>query len=115
MPRASPHESPRHRELSEFASPSNESAALLSSGANFTLAIFSCARSAEVSDYSERAGSAIVLGVPSLEEAIAQLRVKGVHLLHPAPSEGPLGRYVAFADPFGTVHELVEVRTASND
>lgn len=81
-------------------------------GANFRLAIFACARSTDASGYSKQAGSAIALAVPSLDDAITTLRAKGVRILHTTPNEGPLGRYVAFADPFGTVHELVEVPAA---
>jgi catechol 2,3-dioxygenase-like lactoylglutathione lyase family enzyme len=29
-------------------------------------------------------------------------------LLHDTPAEGPLGRYAAFVDPCGNVHELCE-------
>jgi predicted enzyme related to lactoylglutathione lyase len=28
--------------------------------------------------------------------------------LHSAPQQGPVGRYLAFTDPFGTVFELME-------
>ena len=40
--------------------------------------------------------------------AVELLESQGVELLHEVPSSGPEGRYVAFVDPFGTVHELVE-------
>jgi catechol 2,3-dioxygenase-like lactoylglutathione lyase family enzyme len=81
-------------------------------GANFRLIIFACSRPTDPSGYSEQAGSAIVFAVPSLEVAVASLRANGARVLHSTPNEGPLGRYVAFADPFGTVHELVEQRAA---
>ena len=41
-------------------------------------------------------------------EAIRDLKSKGVKFLHSEPNIGPHSRYVAFSDPFGTVHELVE-------
>ena len=75
---------------------------------SFQLAIFECAETSSPEVHSHVAGSAIVFSVPSLDSAIAELSAKGVRFLHTAPAAGALGRYVAFADPFGTVHELSE-------
>ena len=77
-------------------------------GMNFRLTVFSCERSTQPDTYSQQAGSSIAFAVPSLDAAVARLAEKGVRFLHATPNEGPLGRYVAFVDPFGTVHELVE-------
>ncbi|MGH7293102.1 MAG: VOC family protein [Myxococcota bacterium] len=79
-------------------------------GDGFALTIFACARASEPSGYAEEAGSSVAFAVSSLDASIAELRRHGVRLLHAEPNEGPFGRYVAFADPFGTVHELVETR-----
>ena len=72
------------------------------------LAVFRCEVATSPESHSKVAGSAAVFSVPSLERAMAELSAKGVRFLHSEPAEGPLGRYVAFCDPFGTVHELAE-------
>ncbi len=78
------------------------------SGRNFTLTVFSCERSAPHEGYSEQAGSSVAFSVASLDSAMLELSGRGVRFLHSIPNSGPSGRYVAFVDPFGTVHELVE-------
>ena len=80
----------------------------LFSGRDFELVVFDCDESAKPSSYSECAGSAIAFRVPNLDETIRDLESKGVKFLHAEPQTGPHSRYVAFSDPFGTVHELVE-------
>jgi catechol 2,3-dioxygenase-like lactoylglutathione lyase family enzyme len=77
-------------------------------GANFRLTVFACERPTQPDNYSQQAGSSIAFAVQSLDAVVARLTEKGVRFLHATPNEGPLGRYVAFVDPFGTVHELVE-------
>ncbi len=77
-------------------------------GANFQLTVFSCETPTQPASYSQQAGSSLAFAVASLDAAIAELKAKGVRFLHSAPNEGPLGRYVAFVDPFGIVHELVQ-------
>ena len=49
-----------------------------------------------------------VLGFPVSAEGddLRELEARGVEFLHEAPAEGPLGRYAAFGEPFGIVHEL---------
>lgn len=79
-------------------------------GSDFMLTVFSCAAGNEPGAYSAEAGSSAVFAVASIDAALAELEAKGVRLLHAQPQDGPLGRYVAFADPFGTVHELIEPR-----
>ena len=77
-------------------------------GANFHLKVFSCEAPTQAERYSEEAGSSIAFSVSSLDAAVAQLTARGVRFLHSTPNEGTSGRYVAFVDPFGTVHELVQ-------
>ena len=77
-------------------------------GANFQLTVFACETPTQPARYSQQAGSSIAFAVSSLDVAVAELRAKGVRFLHSTPNEGPSGRYVAFVDPFGTVHELVQ-------
>jgi catechol 2,3-dioxygenase-like lactoylglutathione lyase family enzyme len=78
-------------------------------GSDFELTVFACERPTRSEGYSREAGSSVAFAVPSLDAAIPELSARGVRFLHDSPQEGPLGRYVALTDPFGTVHELVEV------
>ena len=77
-------------------------------GNNFRLVVFLGMTQVPNTKYSQDAGTSIAFSVSDLNEAIAELTAKGVPILHASPNEGPIGRYVAFANPFGTVHELVE-------
>lgn len=78
-------------------------------GGDFQLTVFICeGGDADPSTHSRCAGSAVAFAVESLDAAMRELRSRGVRFLHETPNGGPLGRYAAFADPFGTVHELVE-------
>ena len=72
---------------------------------------FECGRNAVVEDYSQVARSVFVFEVPSVDEAMDGLRARGVRFLHRHPAENALGRYAAFVDPFGNVHEIYEPRT----
>ncbi len=82
-------------------------------GSNFDLNVFACASSSDFDGYSQQAGAAVAFSVRSLEAAISELSARGVRFLHPSPKQGPVGRYVAFVDPFGTVFELVETAGTS--
>jgi catechol 2,3-dioxygenase-like lactoylglutathione lyase family enzyme len=80
------------------------------SGADFDMIIFKCDSPATPDEYSKQAGSTICFSVPDLAQAMVELGSKGVRFLHSEPQSGPNLRYVAFVDPFGTVHELIEER-----
>lgn len=43
-----------------------------------------------------------------LDEKINALKSKGVEFIHEVPNENRWGRYAAFKDPSGIVHELME-------
>ena len=77
-------------------------------GDAFRLIIFQCESDSAADGYSSRAGSSIAFRVADLEAEAERLSQLGATLLHTEPATGPVGRYVAFTDPFGTVHELVE-------
>jgi glyoxylase I family protein len=80
-------------------------------GSNFDLELFECEGSTESVSYSRQAGSAVAFSVSSIDDAMRELRSKGVDFLHERPNEALDGtRYAAFADPFGTVFELIECR-----
>ena len=54
--------------------------------------------------------SSVVLGFPTanLTESIGQFQSQGVSLIHSEPQDFPGGKFVAFKDPSGNVHELIE-------
>ena len=77
-------------------------------GADFDLILFPCDSNCSSEGYASVAGSTISFQVADLDAAVLKLRSARTRILHDAPQQGPYSRYVAFADPFGTVHELVE-------
>lgn len=77
-------------------------------GSGFDLVLFRCSARSSSDGYSEIASAAICFAVPDLKEAMTHLRERGVALLHDEPQTGDGLAYVAFEDPFGTVHEIVE-------
>ena len=77
-------------------------------GPDFELVLFRCAEPSSASRYSEKAGSAIYFSVPDIRAAMTYLQEREVELLHSEPQPGDGLSYVAFVDPFGTVHEIVE-------
>ena len=72
-----------------------------------------CEAAVEVQNYSRESRSVFVFEVASLDQQMTALREAGVAVLHDAPSENDQGRYAAFADPFGNVHEIWEPRVTS--
>ena len=73
------------------------------------LVAFRCDRGAEVGEYSREARAVLVFAVASIDETVARLRAEGIRVLHDTPASNSLGRYAAFVDPFGIVHEVLEV------
>jgi len=57
------------------------------------------------------ANSTLVLTVQNLDEEIKKLKSKGVVFVHESPNQNKWGRYSAFKDPSGIVHELMEYFT----
>jgi glyoxylase I family protein len=72
---------------------------------------FACEQNAVVEDYGQVARSVFVFEVPSVDEAMDDLRARGVRFLHERPAENAFSRYAAFVDPFGNVHEIYEPYT----
>jgi catechol 2,3-dioxygenase-like lactoylglutathione lyase family enzyme len=72
---------------------------------------FKCEKDASVESYGQVARSVFVFEVPSIDEALSALKSKGVRLLHEEPAENEFGRYAAFEDPFGNVHEIYEAKS----
>jgi predicted enzyme related to lactoylglutathione lyase len=52
--------------------------------------------------------STLVLIINNLDEKIDLLKKQGVEFVHQTPNENQWGRYAAFKDPSGIVHEIFE-------
>lgn len=55
------------------------------------------------------ANSTLLFTVNDLDEKIIKLKSKGVVFIHETPNQNRWGRYSAFKDPSGIVHELFEL------
>ena len=54
------------------------------------------------------ANATLIFTVTDLDEKIAELKQKGVQFVHASPHHNKWGRYIAFSDPSGIVHELMQ-------
>lgn len=54
------------------------------------------------------ANSTLIFNVQNLDAEIEKLKLQGVEFVHTTPNENKWGRYSAFKDPSGIVHELME-------
>jgi lactoylglutathione lyase len=61
-------------------------------------------------DYPNVAQTLVCIQTEYLASSMNDLKTKGVEFIHETPQKFPAGVYVAFKDPFGNVHELVEFR-----
>jgi glyoxylase I family protein len=82
------------------------------SGEDFVLDAFVCDEAADPRPYASQAGSSIAFKVESIDLCVAELRDRGVEFLHGQVAVNDHGRYIAFKDPFGVVHELFEPRAS---
>jgi len=55
-----------------------------------------------------QANSNLVIEVANLETKLAQFKDLNIPILHTEPGENKWGRYSAFKDPSGIVHELIQ-------
>jgi len=62
-------------------------------------------------EHGYNANSALVFTVSDLDGKIKELKSKGVLFVHDTPNINRWGRYAAFEDPSGIVHELMEFYT----
>jgi len=53
--------------------------------------------------------STLLFTVENLDDKIDELKSQGVTFVHETPNENRWGRYSAFKDPSGIVHELFEL------
>lgn len=69
----------------------------------------------ELHSYPDTSGTVLVFGTEDIDKTHREWKAKGVQFIPIAWSQddtgiapSPYGRFVAFSDPFGNVHELVE-------
>lgn len=72
-----------------------------------TLVIHKGSRKASI-QYPHEAQSLIIFSSENLDRDILELKEKGVKFLSDSPFDASVGRFIAFEDPFGNVHELLE-------
>ena len=60
-------------------------------------------------DYPNVVQTLICIQTDDLVKTLNELKSKGVELIHEKPQKFPAGLFAAFKDPFGNVHELVEI------
>jgi glyoxylase I family protein len=75
---------------------------------DLTLDAYVCEKPGQAGDYANEARSVFVFRVGSIDAAVKELKAKGVVFLHTTPARSDGGRYAAFLDPFGNVHEIFE-------
>ena len=59
-------------------------------------------------DHGINANSTLIFNTQNLDSEIEKLKLQGVEFVHTTPNENKCGRYFAFKDPSGIVHELME-------
>ena len=101
-----------YRDVLGFAVKSEEHDALTFSHQGCDFVAFECDKNASVGDYGNEARSVFVFEVPSVDATFLELKSKGVKFLHTQPNQNHLGKYAAFVDPFGNVHEILELAAA---
>ena len=70
--------------------------------------VFRCENAAPVTRHGRDAASVLVFAVASIDDAMADLRARGVEFLHQTPATNRFGRYAAFMAPGGNVHEIFQ-------
>jgi lactoylglutathione lyase len=61
-------------------------------------------------DYPRVAQSMLNFSTDDLTATMNDLKQRGVNFIHHEPQACPVGVYAAFTDPFGNVHEFLEIR-----
>lgn len=74
------------------------------------VAIFEGDNTAVSYRHGYESNSTLVLTVNNLDEKIIYLKKQGVEFVHQTPNENQWGRYAAFKDPSGIVHEIFELK-----
>ena len=61
-------------------------------------------------DYPDDVQTMVVWQTENLAGTMNQMKAKGVEFIFSEPQEINVGSFVAFRDPFGNVHELIELK-----
>lgn len=61
-------------------------------------------------DYPNQAQSVIIFKTDDLKKTMTKLKENGVELVYPEAMEFPAGLFNSFKDPYGNVHEIVQLR-----
>ncbi|MBN1328243.1 MAG: VOC family protein [Candidatus Heimdallarchaeota archaeon] len=75
---------------------------------NVRLVLYQVEKKASI-DYPNVAQSTIIFKTTDLVFTCNELQEKGVELVYPKPVKFPAGMFNAFRDPFGNVHEIVQL------
>jgi glyoxylase I family protein len=75
---------------------------------SFEFVAFQGDRLAAASEHGVDSSSAIVFPVDDIDATIKTMKARGVRFIHETPGSNDLGRYAAFCDPSGIVHELLQ-------
>jgi len=70
--------------------------------------MFQGSKQATLYEHGYSANSTLIFTVSDIDNKINQLKSKGVFFVHETPNQNRWGRYAAFKDPSGIVHELFE-------
>jgi catechol 2,3-dioxygenase-like lactoylglutathione lyase family enzyme len=80
--------------------------------ADAALQVFRCESPAPPSRHGRDAATVAVFAVTRIDEAMREMRGRGVEFLHAQPAVNRFGRYAAFKAPGGNVHEIFEPAAA---
>lgn len=97
-----------YRDVLGFTVASENDNSLSFKGAGCEFTAYKCKKASAPGDYANEARAVFVFEVPDLGAALEKLRAQHVTILHSTPGENEQGRYAAFVDPFGIVHEIFE-------
>lgn len=62
-------------------------------------------------EHGYNSNSTLLITVSDLDKKISELKSKDVAFVHESPNDNRWGRYAAFKDPSGIVHELFELHS----
>ncbi|GIU04876.1 hypothetical protein TUM4261_05920 [Shewanella sp. c952] len=75
---------------------------------NHSVLMFQGTLPASQYEHGYNASSTLVFSVKNLDEKITELKCHDVEFIHQTPNANDWGRYAAFKDPSGIVHEIFE-------
>lgn len=84
---------------------------LKTEGAISNIALHQSAEKLASKEYPDGTQTFLVIKVDNLASAMNYLKDKGVEFIHNTPQQAAIGIYAAFKDPFGLIHELVELKS----